>query len=247
MKTRIVAVAALLALASCGGGSDTLHIQGVWSGDYDPNGPFNPVSLHAVIQDGGTNIWFDNQGYVYVLSPIGGGNLETTANLYPPYGFIFTGNQPSLPSSIKGDVSNNNMSGKLFINGAFADFDLKPATPFGGNASVVGGLWSGNYIGGLSPSNLALHVNSNGSFSGSDAYGCTMQGTLTQLRQGGNLFAVMLTSRSSFSAICAGSMTGLAYESSADALNLFGHAAGTYYYVSAYSANGAFVAELKVQ
>jgi hypothetical protein len=42
-------------------------------------------------------------------------------------------------------------------------------------------------------------------------------------------------------------MTGLAYKSSHDDLDLFGHAAGTYYYVTAHSDKGAFVAEFQAQ
>jgi hypothetical protein len=42
-------------------------------------------------------------------------------------------------------------------------------------------------------------------------------------------------------------LTGLAFESNADASGLFGGTTGTYYYVGVSNASGAFIAELKVQ
>lgn len=240
------AAVALAGLVACGGGSDTLDIGGVWKGTWEPNSPFTEEPFQAMVQDSGPAFFYDHDGFLFVVPPIVGSKLDSTSTLYPPYGFVFTGGDVSLPAAIKGDASNGQMTGKVFVNGAFANFQLKPTAPFTGQADIVAGTWSGNYIGGAIPSNVAWTVSAAGDVVGHDAYGCAITGQLDLLDAGKDLFSVSVHSTGT-SQICAGNMTGLAYESSHDDLDLFGHAAGTYYYVAAHSDKGAFVAELKVQ
>jgi hypothetical protein len=246
MSRLLPSAVVLAALAACGGGSDVLNIGGVWKGTWQPVSPFTDEPFQGVVEDGGPAFFYDHDGFLFVVPPIVGGKLDSTSTLYPPYGFVFTGGDVSLPAGIKGDVSSGQMSGKVFVNGAFANFQLKPTTPTTGQVDIVAGTWSGNYIGGAIPSNVAWTVSAAGDVIGHDAYGCTITGKLTLLDAGKDLFSVAVHSTGA-SQICAGSMTGLAYKSSHDDLDLFGHAAGTYYYVTAHSDKGAFVAEFQAQ
>ncbi len=231
MKKPILCGLTLLALSACGGGSDSFDLEGTWKGSYSLESVFSQTPLYAAIRAGGPTILYDNTGLVYVLpaTPTGA-DVNATATLYPPNGFIFTGGEETLSVSMKATASSGSISGDLTLQGGLASFDLARLTAFSGTPSIVAGIWSGAYIG---SQDVALTVAADGAITGSDAFSCSFKGQITQVSAGENLFDVALTSTGP-APICGQSFKGLAYESGTDEANQFGHAAGTYYYVVAY-------------
>jgi hypothetical protein len=245
MKNLILCGMALVGLSACGGGSDdSLNIEGTWKGSYALESVFAETPLYALIRTGGPAILYDKTGLIYVIptTPTGG-DINTTTTLYPPYGFVFTSGQAVLPVSMKATASSGSISGNLTLQGGVASFDLSRLTAFSGSPSIVAGVWSGAYIG---SQDVAFHVTASGAITGDDVFSCSFKGQITQVSSGENLFDVQLTSTGP-APLCGHSFKGLAYESSTDEVDQFGHAAGTYYYVVAYDAQEALAAELKVQ
>jgi len=122
---------------------------------------------------------------------------------------------------------------------------LLPLQTYFSAPSIAAGQWSGAYLS-PGPQALALTMQPDGSFTGDDAYGCHLQGHMSPAAVGASTFAVSLQS-SGASPACGGHLTGLAQESIYDTFGFFQGASGTYYYLCASNARGAFVAEFKVQ
>lgn len=236
-------VLGLCLLAACGGGSSAPDIEGVWSGTWTVNGPQTPEKFHAMVRNGGPGLFFDETGFLFVMAktPADSGFTQG-AETYPPYGFIFTGGQDTLPTTFTGSASNGALDGNLTVAGARVQFNLARATRLTGTPSVTAGLWSGQYIGSV---NLALHVTAAGVITGSDAAGCILSGQITQIGTE-DLFTVTLHDAGG-GPVCGHDFTGLAYEATTDMLGIDGHATGTYYYVAAYDSTEGLTAELKVQ
>jgi hypothetical protein len=233
----------LCLLAACGGGSSTPDLEGVWSGTYNPDPTNGPIPFHAMIRNGGPGIFFDDNDLVFVMAQTpGDSTLSEGAETYPAYGFIFSNNQSTLGTDFQGTASSGSLVGKLTVNGGQAQFNLHRGIALSGTPSVVAGLWSGTVIG---SSNVAFHVAASGAVTGSDSFGCSFTGQITQIGTE-DLFTVSLHS-TGFSGICGHQLTGLAYQSDTDQLGIDGHAAGTYYYLAAYDSTVAIAAELKVQ
>ena len=229
--------------SSTGNDPVTFLIQGTWNGSYSISGGPANVAVTSVIAQSGYGFFYDSSGYVYVLPTLNGGPfMSGTLTAYAPAGTTFTNGQTTEQFTVTGTVSNMNISGSFTGNGETGSFTLTRYTPFSGTPSIVAGQWQGYYAG-TNAAAVDITMNANGSFSGSDANGCTITGTLTQI-QSSNLFQV---SADSSGAGCAGQLSGLAFESSSDYFNLFGGAAGTYYYVGASNASDAFVAEFLAQ
>jgi hypothetical protein len=244
---------AVTVLVGCGGGGSgssssntnpvTYDIQGTWSGTYTINGGPANVPVTAEIAQSGIGFFYDNSGVVYVLPTLDGGPvLSGTLIAYAPAGYTFQNGQTTEKFSVTGSVSNTTISGTFSGNGETGSFSLATFTSFTGTPSIIAGQWQGYYAG-TSSSAVDITMNADGSFSGSDAYGCTITGTMTQI-QSANLFTVTADSSGNG---CAGPLSGLAFESTADDFNLFGGASGTYYYVGASNASNAIVAEFLAQ
>lgn len=244
---------AVAALVGCGGGGGssssstgtnpvTYDIQGTWSGTYNiSGGTANPVT--AEIAQRGYGFFYDNTGVVYVLPTLDGGPvLSGTLTAYAPVGYTFQNGQTMEQFSVTGSVSNTTISGTFSGNGETGSFSLTATTSFTGTPSIIAGQWQGYYAG-TSSSAVDITMNADGSFSGSDAFGCTITGIMTQI-QSANLFQVTADSSGNG---CAGPLSGLAFESTSDYFNLFGGASGTYYYVGVSNTSNAFVAEFLAQ
>lgn len=225
-----------------GGGSTTADVQGIWHGTYTVSGVSGSTDVQAAIANGGYAFFYDANGFMYVLPKLTGSTtLSGTLTGYAPAGDFFTGGLAMESFDLTGTVSDASIAGTFSGNGVSGTFTLTPFTPYSHTASTVSGSWQGFYAGSGSPGAVALTMHSNGSFTGNDANGCALSGALKQVT-GENLFNVNVTSKGSG---CAGTLNGLAYESSTDTYNFFGGATGTYYYVGVSNAGNAFVAELK--
>ena len=128
-------------------------------------------------------------------------------------------------------------------NSETGTFTLAPLAAFSGNPSVVAGDWQGFYVGSGTAA-VALTVQAGGTFVGNDSNGCHLSGSISTTATD-DVFPVTVDSTGGV--MCAGKLTGLAFESKHDLSGFFGRTTGTYYYVGVSNATGAFVAELKVQ
>jgi hypothetical protein len=237
----------LLALVSCGGSSsDSIDIEGAWSGSYTIGSVFSPVPLYAVIKTGGSAILYDSNGLMYVVQDTPAStDVDTSATVYPPYDFIFTGSgkdEDSLPVAVRGTASDDSISGNMNLDGGVASFNLHRLTSFSGTPSIVSGTWSGNYIG---SQDVAFQVSDTGAITGTDVFSCSFTGQITQVGTE-DLFTVELTSTGP-TPVCGHHFTGYAYESGSDETGNAGHATGTYYYIATYDSNEGLLAEVKVQ
>ena len=239
----LLTVLGLCLLAACGGGGgNSGSAQGIWSGTYTNDPSVGPIPLHGIIQDGGMAIFYDDTGLSSVITGFSGTDFSGPGTLYPATGFIFTGNNLTLPLTTKVTVSNGNMTGALTLEGAAAPMNLKPVTQFDGTASVMAGVWSGQYFG---SQGVSINVAADGSIDGSDAFGCHLTGSVKVIDAAKDLFSLVVTG--SGASFCVHHYKGLAFESTTDQLGIDGKAAGTYYYLAAYDSTAAFLAEVKVQ
>lgn len=263
-KFYFVAIAILtLALTACGGGGGsssgsgsggnptTAAVEGIWTGSYSITGG-STSSVTGAIAQSGYGFFYDSNGFLYTLPMLTGSTtFSGTLTGYAPAGQTFQNGQTTVSFNVTGTASGQggagtSIQGTFSTTGESGSFTLAPYAPFTGTASLAGlaGQWNGFYVGTGSTS-VTITINSSGTFTGNDGYGCTISGTLTQVQTGMNLYSVAATS--SGQAVCVGSLSGLGYESSTDAGGLFGGAAGTYFYVGASNATSAFAAEFKLQ
>jgi len=229
-----------------GGGGGTASVQGTWIGYYTVTGTSGHTSVTAVIQANGYAFFYDATGVIYVLPKLSGSTtLSGTITAYAPLGFTFSDGNTQDNYVLTGTASDTAISGSFDgnSNGVTGTFYLTPFVPYTLTPTIVSGFWNGFYVG-SSAAAIALTVQPSGTFVGTDANGCALAGTLTQLQSGTNLFNVSVTSTGS-SAGCYGHLTGLAFESNNDYSGVFGGTTGTYYYAGVSNTNGAFVAELK--
>ncbi len=244
-----------VALTACGGGGSysnsnsngpiTADVQGTWSGTYSINGESSNVPVIGAIAQDGYGFFYDGNGFMYVLPSLSGSTtLSGTLTGYAPPGATFPNGQKQLQFSVSGTVSSTAITGMFTGDGETGSFSLAPFTPFSGSPSIVAGQWQGYYAGSAGSSYAVdVTMNANGSFSGNDAFGCTITGNISQV-MGANLFTITATSAG---VGCAGNLTGLGFESSTDSFHLFNGAAGTYFYAGLSNASSAFVSEFKLQ
>lgn len=246
------AMGVLLVACNAGQSDDsTVSVQGNWSGTYSAQGSDASTPVFALLQDGGSAYLFDSNGVVAVL-PRFSGTQRTTGQVtvYPAKGYTFADGSSRKQLSMEATATGSQIA-MDFSNDSDAaqdqggDAQLLALETYSGQPSVRSGQWMGEYIS-PSPVALSLDVAADGSFTGSDAYGCSLTGRLDQLGAASTLFAVTLESRGP-SPACGGAMTGLAHESDDDSFGFFRRSAGTYYYLCASNARGGFVAEFRVQ
>lgn len=246
--------AASIGISACNAGRDndtTASVQGNWSGSYTTAGTQASIPVFALIQKGGSAYLFDSTGVSYVLPQFTGSDKQSgSVTAYPAMGYTFAGGSTSMHLGMQAQTSSGQMDINLDAGGDASQAQsgaahLLQLETFYGKPSVAAGQWMGEYLS-PTPQALILAVNSDGSFTGDDAYGCHLQGTLSQLEPQGTLFSVSLRS-SGPSPACGGTLTGLAHESVYDSFNFFQGASGTYYYLCASNSRTAFVAEFKLQ
>ena len=252
--TGIAVFTAGMVVSACNGGrSDetTASVQCNWSGIYTASGTKSSIPIFALIQQGGSAYLFDSTGVVYALPAFSGSVKDSgPVTAYPAKGYTFADGSTSMHLNMQAATSSGQMDMGLDADGdsdqtASGQAHLLQLETWYGAPSVAAGQWMGYYLS-PTPTGLVLTLATDGSFTGSDAYGCQLKGGLTQLAAGSSLFTLSIQSSGS-SPACGGTMTGLAHESAYDSFDLFNGASGTYYYFCASDSKSAFVAELKVQ
>lgn len=243
-----------LVVSACNAGQDddtTASVQGNWSGSYTAAGTQASIPVFALIQKGGSAYLFDSTGVSYVLPRFTGSEKQSgSVTAYPAMGYTFASGSTSMHLGMQAQTSSGQMDINLDADGdadqtQSGEAHLLQLETFYGQPSVAAGQWAGEYLS-PTPQALVLSVKSDGSFTGDDAYGCHLQGSLSQLEPQGTLFSVSLRS-SGPSPGCGGSLTGLVHESAYDSFDFFRGAPGTYYYLCVSNSRTAFVAEFKVQ
>lgn len=242
---------AFLGLAACGGGGDssnstptTANVQGNWQGSYTISGVSGSTPITAVIQSGGFGFFFDTNGVIYVLPQLSGSTtLSGTITAYAPAGTTFADGHTQDNFSVSGTASDTSISGTFSGNGETGTFSLSSTTPFTGTPALNPGAVFGFYVG-VGSGAVNITLNGGGSFFGSDSNGCMLTGQITQVGSQ-NLYTVVVHSTGT-SSLCAGTLTGLGFESNADAGHLFGGSTGTYFYIGVANTSDAFVAELNL-
>lgn len=264
IKPASVILVSMVVLAGCGGGGGgyssssppsvphtPIPVQGVYFGAYTINGTSGSTPVYGAIQSGGYGYFANTQGVTYVLSSLtDSGAYRGTLTAYAPPGQMFPNGQNMANFSVSGTATDNGIyvtavSGNFTGSGESGNFTItyQPITSTALSLSGLAGSYSGFYWGSNSTS-IALTVNASGSFSGSDGEGCQISGTLTPV-PGYDL--VQVTASSTGQPVCAGTLTGLGFESTQDISGQFSHAAGTYVYVGTSNAKAGFAAELKLQ
>ncbi len=253
-----IAILLAASLAACGGGSgdsnsgggtaQAIAAQGVYFGSYTIKGTSTPVSVVGAIVKNGYAYFGDGAGALYVLpSGIKSGSFSGKLTAYAPIGEVFPNGQKITTFKLSGKaVDDGSMVTTVQGNFSGADesgsFNLSWQSVSGDSPSLdsLAGIWQGYYWGSGSTS-VVLTVNADGSFSGSDGYGCTITGHIS-LVSGSDLVKTAATS--SRNSTCVGKVSGLGFADTEDLSGLFGGASGTYLYVGLSNSNYGFVAEL---
>lgn len=260
---------ASLALFGCGGSSNSSSapvpilevVPGPWSGTYSLNGA-SQVTITGAVSAGGFGYFADSQGNVFMLqsvpnttpftatligTPAAGTNFPVVSGVVS---FIMNGTYTSTATSTSMQVTltSFDIAGNpptITTTGLNGNFTLTTSAPYSGTPSLAGmqGQWDGFYLGKTSTA-TTLSFASNGTFTGNDANGCTVSGSLVQQDPQTNLFYVNYTVSGSG---CPGVMNGLGFLSSAPISGNFGGAAGTYLELGLFGLNTAYSAELKLQ
>ena len=223
--------------------------QGVYFGFYTANDGSNPVVIYGAILANNYAYFGAVNGNLYILpSKIDNGSFTDNATGWPPYGQTFSSSQIQRNFSLSGQA---NASGGVVTDitgilsgdtggGSFTLTHNNLSTPEP-SLSKLAGIYQGYYWGSNSIA-ISLTLDSNGSFSFNDGYGCSGNGTLSVV-SGYNLLQVSATSTGN-SSVCAGSVNGLGFTDNEDLNDLFNNASGTYIYLGASNSTSGFVAEL---
>lgn len=255
-----IAVLGLCLLAACGGGSSndalapggnsgsaTVDATGIWAGSFTVGATPGSTAIVGVIKQGGASFFYDQTGVMYVLPNFNGSTTVTgTLTAFAPVGVTLSNGQSTETFTLTAMVSSSAITGTFTATGnsETGTFTLTPLTAFTGDPSLVAGMWDGFYVGSGSPASVDLTVQSGGVFVGTDGNGCHLSGNISTTATD-DVFPVTVDSTGG--PMCAGSLTGLAFEDRQDLSGFFGGVTGTYFYVGVSNANGAFVAELKAQ
>lgn len=263
--TVLATLLAAVALAGCGGSSSSpstpaailFVVPGPWSGTYSLNGG-SQVAATGAVSAGGFGYFADNQGNVFMLQSVPSTTPFTSVLIGSPApGTSFPINTGVVTFQVKGEYASTStstaMQGTLtavdattgLATGLNGTFNLTTSSPYTGTPSVAGlqGQWDGFYLGNTGTA-TDLVFSANGSFTGNDANGCAVSGSVVQQDPQSNLFYVNYTATGSG---CPGVMNGLGYLSSTPVSGNFGSAAGTYLELGIFGLSVAYTAELKLQ
>lgn len=245
----------LVLLAGCGGSSGgststpAIVAAGVYYGSYTMNGGSSPISVYGAIMPNGYSYYGDSQGALYVLpSKIKTGSFSGNLIGYAPVGEVFPNGQTKTTFSVSGSAQDNGsevteISGSFSGSGESGDFGVNYQSFSKATLSMtsLAGSYSGYYWGSGSTS-IALTLNSNGTFTANDGYGCTISGQLSIVP---DYDLVQMQATSTGNSTCVGNVSGLGFVTNTDLSGLFGGASGTYVYVGASNPNVGFVAEFR--
>ena len=263
---RLICLIPLLAtLTACPVNPLTSKVQGDWSGTVTVSSTGQVVNVTGVIEKNGAAFLYAGNGEFFALSPL----ADTTAETGTLSQIELTGNSCSAPNpcgvigvyTFNGTANGNSLSltatevdvypgGSVINPPPVLTFSLTRATPYSGTAQLPVGAFQGYYL----PGNLAVGITvaADGSFTGSDAFGCSLSGSLKQVGAD-NLFDVSVQGAYSTSGSCSGSYSGLAYLSDTGSGDYKG-VAGSYLYMFEFSGSpklysnvSVFISELKVQ
>lgn len=257
-------------LCACGGGGSSSNstptpilavVPGPWTGTYNLNNGSN-VNASGAISAGGFGYFADAQGNVFMLQSVpntspftstligtpGSGSNFPAVNGVVSFSVKGTFSSTATATSMQGTLASFDIEGNppTFTNtGLNGNFSLNSNTPFSGSVTLPGlqGQWDGYYVAKTSTA-VDLAFQDNGLFSGTDANGCKVSGSVVQQAPQFNLFYVNYTATGSG---CPGVMNGLGYLSSTDTSGNFSQASGTYLYLGLFGLNVAYSAELKLQ
>lgn len=265
----LVMLLAATALAGCGGSSSSSApptpilevVPGPWAGTYNLNGGSN-TAVAGAISAGGFGYFADSQGNIFMLqsvpntapfksiligTPASGTNfpiINGVVSFIVNGTYASSGNSTSMQATLTSYVMTGNPP-TTTATGLNGNFTLNSNTPYSGTPSLAGlqGQWNGYYLG-KTPAAVALNFASNGTFTGNDANGCTLDGTLVQQDPQTNLFYVNWTASGSG---CPSVMNGLGFLSSTPISGNFGGAAGTYLELGIFGLSAAHTVEVKLQ
>ncbi|MHB8425424.1 MAG: hypothetical protein ACYDB9_09780 [Gammaproteobacteria bacterium] len=264
MKVRSLALALVLvlALSACGGGggyggsrtgpvlaSAPILVQGIYYGYGSDtlNGTQNPVAVFGAIDSGGFAYFVDSLGNLYVLPVITDtGSVSGMMTAYAPPGQTFQNGQSVVSFAVTVTTSANG----VFMTVTFSQsnesgtFQLNYEPLSLSRITVSAGSYQGFYWGNGGNTAIAITVNPNDTFSGTDGFGCQISGTMTPI-PGFNLFTV--TASLTGQAVCAGSVSGLGFAGTDDLTGQFGGVQGVYFYIGASNAQAGLAAEFKSQ
>jgi len=244
--------ASALSLYACNAGRDddtTVSVQGNWSGTYASAESKGTIPVFGLVQQDGPAYLYDSTGVVYVLPTFTGSvKLKGPVTAFPAMGYTFADGSSSMPLTMSGTADDAELELDLDAassQGRSGQAELAPLETYPGKPSVLASGWNGYYLS-PTPAAIAVSADSAGDLTGSDGYGCMLQGRMRQLDPSSTLFAITLQSTGD-SPACGGAFTGIAHESPYDSFNLFQGAQGIYYYLCVSNSTMAFVAVLKAQ
>ncbi|MGH8292111.1 MAG: hypothetical protein ACRESA_01410 [Gammaproteobacteria bacterium] len=263
--TVLALLLAAAVLAGCGGSSSSpstpaailFVVPGPWSGTYSLNSG-SQVPVTGAVSAGGFGYFADGQGNVFMLQSVPNTTPFTSLLIGSPApGTNFPKSTGVVTFLAKGEYASTSTSTAMqatltaidpttgLATGLNGTFNLTTSSPYTGTPSVAGlqGQWDGFYLGNTSIA-ADLTFGSNGSFTGNDANGCTLSGSVVQQDPQSNLFYVNYTATGSG---CPGVMNGLGFLSSAPLSGNFGGAAGTYLEFGIFGLSVAYTVELKLQ
>lgn len=253
-------------LVACGGGGSSSSstptpilavVPGPWSGTYSLNNG-SDIKTNGAISAGGFGYFADSQGNVFMLQSVPNTSPFTSILIgTAPAGETLAGGSNAVTFQVKGTFSSTATATSMQATLTSYDpstglgtnisgqFSLNTSTPYNGTVSLpaMQGQWDGYYLA-KTPAAVTLTFQPNGVFSGNDANGCTVSGSLVQQAPQTNLFYVNYTATGSG---CPGVMNGLGYLGSSDTSGNFGKASGTYLYLGLFGLNVAYSTELKLQ
>jgi hypothetical protein len=262
--TVLLSVLLLAFLSGCPGlgNGGPPDVQGTWTGAFSGSAP---DSLTGAILAGGPGFIYSADGNLYAITglqsrnPLAGQMLRLNqlpgiqtcamgADCTDRFALYGTGYQDLLVLSARASPGLPEIPDP---NGPqLLSFDLTRIEPYDGSlgnpfdVSVFhGGQWQGYYL----PSGTAVAIDEShgGIFTGTDAFGCKLSGTLDELASGGvlspitfqNLFKVTFNGALGFeSRKCGVNLTGVGYLSSTGA-GPFKGVPGTYFYMGVYDSD----------
>lgn len=255
----------LIVLTACPVLPVATNVQGDWAGTLTDSATGKSINVSGVIEENGAAFLYASDGEFFALSPL----VDTSAESGTLSQIELSGNGCSAPNpcGVIGVYGFSGTASATAINLTATESDVYPggtvinpppvlsislmrAAPYSGTAQLPSGALQGYYL----PGNLSvgITVNPDGSFAGSDAFGCSLSGTLKQIGTD-NLFKVSVQGAYSTSGSCNGSYSGLAYLSDTGSGDYSG-VSGSYLYMFEFSGSptlnssiGVFVTELKVR
>lgn len=250
-------LAVALAMVACGGASSgaggssatpAVVVAGAFSGSYTFTGSASPNPLFGAIPQGGSGLFVDNTGELYILPAFtSDGSASGAVEAVAPQ----SGGESPLFKISANAVGNpaTGISGTIASNSATASFSVASLTT--STPAQLSAL-AGNYAGadyGLSGGAASVSITSSGSISGTDAAGCVLLGSVTESSGGLLVLTVQDGGAQPSPGMCAGESAGLAFESATDLLGVGAPlgSTGPFLYLMASNASNGLVLELVKQ